>query len=303
MRVIATLTTIPSRIDLIKPVLECILRQTIHVDHVELNVPEVCLRTGEPYVLPEWLGDMRKVEVYRTPDYGAITKIAPTLLRHRDEPDTLLWSVDDDILLPVNSLACLWKYYFPDQHAVLCNSGCLFVAGVPGVSYQTLRTYGRVDLIEGFGTILYPSGCIGDDFEEYVIMTSGNDDARKSDDVVLSNYFARRNVPMYTCGDPNQTIEYAKNLMTYYNLPDALHKQDDGHQVRYGRVLCWLKEKGVFGFAFTPKRHAVLPVKHKKLAPGHDHAVRYFRQARGIVLSGVSKDDDRVVSVPTLLRG
>lgn len=305
MRVIATLTTIPSRIDHIRATLDSVLAQTISVDHIELNVPEWCLRTNEPYVLPAWLDEMPKVHVIRTPDYGAITKIAPTLLRHRDEPDTMLWSVDDDFVYPANTLAWLWKDFFPDQGFILCNSGCVFSNTLPGITYQTIRTHARVDLLEGFGTVLYPTTCIGDDFADYVETTSKHDDARKSDDVILSNYFARRGTSVWTSGDPAGTIQYHKHMCSYYNKPDALHKQDDGHQVRYGRVLRWLKEQGLYGFSHTPPPVPVRPVltRQKRIPPGHGRATAYFRQVRGNVLSGVDKDDDRVVDLPTLLRG
>ena len=54
MRVIASLTTIPSRIDRIRPVLDSLRNQTVPVERIEINVPDVCVRTGETYVIPEW---------------------------------------------------------------------------------------------------------------------------------------------------------------------------------------------------------------------------------------------------------
>ncbi|TIU62381.1 MAG: glycosyltransferase family 2 protein, partial [Mesorhizobium sp.] len=64
------MTTIPSRIDRIGPALESVLGQTVAVKHVELNVPYVCVRTNEPYILPAWLAEMERVKIFRTDDYG-----------------------------------------------------------------------------------------------------------------------------------------------------------------------------------------------------------------------------------------
>ena len=96
--IIASLTTIPSRIDLLKPILDSVLNQTIPIDHIEINIPYTCLRTEEEYTIPEWMETMDKLLIFRTTDYGAITKIAPTLLRHRGEPIGI-WSIDDDFVL------------------------------------------------------------------------------------------------------------------------------------------------------------------------------------------------------------
>ena len=53
--IIASLTTIPSRIDLLKPILDSVLNQTIPIDHIEINIPYTCLRTEEEYTIPEWM--------------------------------------------------------------------------------------------------------------------------------------------------------------------------------------------------------------------------------------------------------
>jgi len=77
MRIIATMTTIPSRIDGIRPVIEAVLAQTVPIEHIELNIPYTCIRTGESYAVPEWLESMHRVQIFRTEDYGPITKVAP----------------------------------------------------------------------------------------------------------------------------------------------------------------------------------------------------------------------------------
>ena len=51
MRIIASMTTIPSRIAEIEPVIESVLNQDVAVDRLEINIPFYCKRNGEEYIL------------------------------------------------------------------------------------------------------------------------------------------------------------------------------------------------------------------------------------------------------------
>ena len=103
MKIIASLTTTPSRIEHIQATLESIIKQSVLVDAIELNIPNAFERTGETYTIPIWLLELVKsskntqceVRIFRTDDYGAITKIAPTILRYIGDNDILIWSVNE----------------------------------------------------------------------------------------------------------------------------------------------------------------------------------------------------------------
>src|SRR3954454_7342004 len=77
------MTTIPTRIDEIRPVIEAVLAQSVPIERLELNIPYKCIRTNEPYTIPMWLDGMDRVMIFRTEDYGSITKVAPTFLRYQ----------------------------------------------------------------------------------------------------------------------------------------------------------------------------------------------------------------------------
>lgn len=241
MTIIASLTTIPSRIDLLKPILDSVLHQTIPIDHIEINIPYTCLRTGEEYIIPEWMETMDKLQLFRTTDYGAITKIAPTLLRHRGEPIGI-WTIDDDIIYPSNSLEILYKVFDPSRSTIICNKGTL-------ISYRKKYYYSndqQVMMLEGFAGILYPTSCIFDDFESYVEKTSLDPDSRKSDDVILSNYFALKDIRIVQktlLGNGKSNV--SSNATPQSNHKDALWLQDTGHSIRYIRVLDYLKAAGL----------------------------------------------------------
>jgi hypothetical protein len=237
--IIATLTTIPSRIDLLKPTLDSVLNQTIPIDHIEINIPYKCLRTDEDYIIPEWMKTMDKLQIFRTTDYGAITKIAPTLLRHRGKPIGI-WSIDDDVIYPSNSLKIINRVFDPYITTIVCSIGTL-INNRQKHYYPTDQT---VMILEGVGGVLYPTSCIFDDFESYVETTSLDSDSRKSDDVILSNYFALHKIPII------QKSKLGNLHSIIYTTPQTSHKdalwlQDTGHSIRYMRVLDYLKTAGL----------------------------------------------------------
>jgi hypothetical protein len=105
----------PRRVDLLRPVLESLVAQSPDgiVASIELNIPYFNIRTRENYSIPEWLNANsssffgKRVRIFRTPDYGAITKVAPTLLRHASSKGVYVWSVDDDTVYDQDSLSHL----------------------------------------------------------------------------------------------------------------------------------------------------------------------------------------------------
>ena len=105
MKAIITLTTIPSRLNSIygrdiKYCLDSLVNQHNTDYEVHFNIPTVYKKTGEEYIIPEWLGVYEKDEnfkVFRTEDYGSATKLIPTIKRVTDN-DTIIIVVDDDVI-------------------------------------------------------------------------------------------------------------------------------------------------------------------------------------------------------------
>ena len=93
-RVVISLTTIPSRIDKIKPTLISILDQTMKVDQIYINIPYFSLK-GEEYIIPEWLIKLHNIKINRVEkDYGPSTKLLPILKKEKN----LIIVVDDDVI-------------------------------------------------------------------------------------------------------------------------------------------------------------------------------------------------------------
>ena len=250
LKIIASTTTMPDRINLIRPTLESVLNQTYPVAFIEINVPYKCVRTGQDYVLPEWLINMERVLIYRTEDYGAITKVAPTLIRHEND---YIWSFDDDINYNPNLLNRLVEKN--NGKNIICWSGGRFnIHGYVG----NPRLEEKVTILEGFGSVLYPPEVIKDDFQDYVEITSSNQDCKLSDDVVLSNYFTKYNIQIIR--PLRYDLQYCRPFH-YYKDQHATHLQSGGHNNRYLRVLEYLKSINKYYLKNIPSSIRPLPKK------------------------------------------
>jgi hypothetical protein len=152
-----------------------------------------------------------------------------------------------------------YSYYNYSSYGVLSNdyspNGNLTASLVSGPAHGTLNfnsdgsitfMFGKfeVEMFEGFGTVLYPPACIGEDFLEYLRIASENADCRLSDDVVLSFYFSSRRIPIYLCNSPSATEPfYPTGSLAYSNEKDALGLQASGHLPRYKRVREFLSTR------------------------------------------------------------
>lgn len=240
MRFIASMTTIPSRIDKIRPVIDAIVNQSVQLERIEINVPEICSRTGEAYRIPAWFSEVPSLKVHRTDDWGPITKIAPTLIRLRSDRETAIWSVDDDCAYPRNQLSLLVDQFVPGVRRIITRHGA-FLSGDGDIDFR----YGLypVDMFEGFGGVLYPPCCISDDFEEYVVSVIENPDCRKSDDMVLSHYFRKKGFEILLVNNPTEEIPFMPTgFQEYSSGSDALSVVDGGHIAKYKRVFKHLRE-------------------------------------------------------------
>jgi len=146
MRVVVTLTTIPTREESVVQTIQSLHAGTVKPDAIYVNLPEWYPRfkcAPDPHVEPilKSLG----VTVNRCKDYGSLTKVIPTLSLETD-PDTLLVIVDDDVRYQPRFLEGLMKGHEEFKCPV----------GYSGIAYPetVLRHYGhlRFHVFYGHGT-------------------------------------------------------------------------------------------------------------------------------------------------------
>ncbi len=92
--IIVTLTTIPSRVKSLQPVIDNIIKQSLPPDRIELYIPKEYKKRSfssiDPYDFPNGC-DI----IYCDEDYGPATKILPAIQKYKNQNVTLIYCDDD----------------------------------------------------------------------------------------------------------------------------------------------------------------------------------------------------------------
>jgi hypothetical protein len=207
-RCVFSLTTIPSRIKSLAPTLKSLLQQTIPANNIYLTIPRKCKRLNTIYpAMPKCITDICEI-VYIDKDYGPITKLLGGLIRE-DDPNTLIITVDDDIIYPPNMIEVFLKYHQQHPNSALCSAGLILGNKIFRYSIkfnQAKNNYwftmsvpkkGRpVDIIYGYSGALYKRSFFPsyDKFKSNVLSKLNNIDLYRNDDIVISFYLNREKV-------------------------------------------------------------------------------------------------------------
>src|SRR5437667_6509318 len=125
-RVIVSLSTVPDRINNLRPTIRSLLKQTRPPDEIVLAIPEFSVREQRPYVVPKYISRLPRVRVLRCrEDWGPATKfigaIQDELAAGRE--NTLIMVVDDDRIYPRDALETYLYYSEQLPNAALCFRG------------------------------------------------------------------------------------------------------------------------------------------------------------------------------------
>src|SRR5438046_8175406 len=125
-RVIASLSTVPDRINNLRPTIQSLLKQTRPPDEIVLAIPKFSVRERRPYVVPKYISRLPRVRILRTrEDWGPATKFIAAI---QDElaagrQNTLIMVVDDDRVYPRDALETYLHYSEQLPEAALCFRG------------------------------------------------------------------------------------------------------------------------------------------------------------------------------------
>src|SRR5437867_5470030 len=125
-RVIASLSTVPDRINNLRPTIQSLLKQTRPPDEIVLAIPKFSVRERRPYVVPKYISRLPRVRVLRCrEDWGPATKFIAAI---QDElaagrENTLIMVVDDDRLYPRDALETYLYHSEQLPNAALCFRG------------------------------------------------------------------------------------------------------------------------------------------------------------------------------------
>jgi hypothetical protein len=234
MRVVCSLTTIPSRIDcnnLVK-VLESIKNQDRPFDAIYLTVPKFFKRGNKPYPhLPDCILSYC-TPVYIDTDYGPISKIVGGLMMEQD-PNTIIIVVDDDSRYPKTLVSNLLDKHNKFPNCAISTGGFIYgkFPGLISVRARNINNFGSqlvkywfeipentpADLLLGVYGVLYKRGFFPsyDEVNKELLELALSDPiVFRNDDVLLSCYLNSKDIPRIVVdGDP---------LELSFNSRDAL---------------------------------------------------------------------------------
>jgi hypothetical protein len=219
-KVIATLTTIPSRMENVHITIESILNQTIKPDEVVLSIPTHSIREEKDYELSDEvkkLSDEGKITLlYCDEDYGPATKLLGVLKREIDldyteDREPILITFDDDKRYHNNAIHNLLSSDLIECGVVVCRKGSRIYMVDEDHPFHTDKNSGileriyngadessvrRVDVLFGTGGVAYRPSYFDHDVFDY---KAENEDfpevsAFFVDDIFLSGYLAEKDV-------------------------------------------------------------------------------------------------------------
>jgi len=227
-RVVASLSTVPSRINNLRATIRSLLKQTRPPDEIILAVPEFSIREERPYVVPEYLLHLPRLRILRSEkDWGPATKFIP-LVREElagDRGDTVIMVVDDDRIYPRDALATYLHYSAQLTGAALCFRG----AAMPRTfdwrdaimtKGNELREPRSVAVITGCGSYLIQPGFFDESLWDY---SNAPRAAFYMDDIWISGWLARRNVKRYAVPTSMmmRSVWRQRRTLTLHDVPNG----------------------------------------------------------------------------------
>ena len=228
-RIVVSCTTIPSQLHSLKRTLSSVLQMEPPPSQIFVNIPRICERTQEVYVVPDWLRTGPFTLLADVDDTGPSTKYLPTLhhLAATGRANDPVLVIDDDQIIHGRTLRFLEQKTKEFPSAALTFAGKivprdLLVDEPSGVSTfdRTATVYAQktwrarlqrhgftqrhryateheasvpVDIIMGHSTYVVRASLFDlDRLSNYDAMPK---EARFVDDIVISGCLAERNVP------------------------------------------------------------------------------------------------------------
>jgi hypothetical protein len=217
-KIIISLTTIPSRLEHIIPVIDSIKNQTILPDEIVLVLPLTSFReqkeiNKDPYIISErihnYIIDNNITLLRPEKDYGPIMKLLSVLLREKENnSNNIIISIDDDKIYFNNTLEDLLNGY-KRNNCVCARKGSILNFYLNKNSENNINNINAreqvlrsADLIEdkqinfifGTGGVLYNPSFFNDNIMEEICKLPN--EAFYVDDAVISIFLMKNNIKM-----------------------------------------------------------------------------------------------------------
>jgi hypothetical protein len=201
-RIIASVSTVPDRINNLTPTIRSLLKQTRPPDEVVLAIPEFSVRERRHHVVPKYISRLPRVRILRCrQDWGPATKFIAGI---QDElaagrQNTLIMVVDDDRVYPRDALETYLHYSEQLPDAALCFRGAAMPSTLDWddakmIRASDLREPRAVAVITGCGSYLVQSRFFDESLWDYSVAPQV---AFHIDDIWISGCLSRRGVKRY----------------------------------------------------------------------------------------------------------
>jgi len=215
MRIVGSLTTIPSRINSLIPTLLSLSTQTVPLDQIYLVIPRVSNKETAEYKIPTIIYSYAKIIIVNK-DYGPITKLIGPLDQEND-PDTRIITFDDDIIYPENLVEYLLKKSSTQPNSAIGTAG-IRIGSFPSylsfaTNYDNSQNHwynfkpsengDNVDILAGYAGNLFKRRFFPITTTEIINHAFEELDVFKNDDVLISSYLSKAGVPRIVYPGPS----------------------------------------------------------------------------------------------------
>lgn len=202
--IVISFTTVPERLsndkeDGLKLVIKSLCEQDDNDYEVYLNIPYVYNITNRPYIIPEWINELKlkykHFKVFRCEDIGPPTKFVPTLKRVKNE-ETILIVVDDDLVYHNEMVKEHRKYQDILKDSVICYDGRgavnpLYENDIRDSWILCVTEIRETHSLQHYKSASYKVKLFDEDFYNYYLGKT------LSDDVLVSQYFSDKKIKIY----------------------------------------------------------------------------------------------------------
>jgi hypothetical protein len=227
-RVIASLSTVPGRINNLRATIQSLLKQTRPPEEIVLSIPEFSIREERPYVVPEYLLRLPRLRILSSRrDWGPATKFIPVVREELEvgRGDTLIMVVDDDRVYPRDALETYLHYNQQLPRAALCFRGAAMPRTLDWrdarmIKASELRQPEAVAVITGCGSYLIQPGFFDESLWDYSRAPQG---AFFMDDIWVSGCLTRRKVQRYVvpASAMMQSVRRQRRTLSLHDVPNG----------------------------------------------------------------------------------
>src|SRR5438067_1596971 len=227
-RIIASLSTVPDRINNLRPTILSLLKQTRPPDELVVAIGEFSIREQRSYAVPKHISRWPRMSVLHCRrDWGPATKFIPIVREElgAGRGSSLIMVVDDDRVYPRDALETYLHYSKQLPDAALCFRGAAMPQSMDWrdakmIRASELRQPRPAAVITGCGSYFIQPRFFNKSVWDYSKAPSG---AFYMDDIWISGWLSRRGVKRYVvpASAMMRSVLRQRRTLTLHDVPEG----------------------------------------------------------------------------------